>query len=84
VTDSAPKLDRTGEPIDPDSTPWHDPRCRNGWLGYDLEHRPIPCLVCRPHLGTTLDAHDCADRLPSARVIAHRPPEECSTESEEM
>lgn len=44
-------LDRTGAPREPedDSAPWHDPRCRNRWLGEDDEGRPIPCPVCKPH-----------------------------------
>lgn len=29
----------------------HD--CRNGWRGEDDDGRPIPCLLCRPHLRTT-------------------------------
>lgn len=57
-------LDRTGERID-DS---HDPRCRNGWLGYDSERRPIPCFTCRPHLRKTVNANDFAERIPSARA----------------
>lgn len=24
--------------------------CRRGWRGTDAEGRPVPCLVCRPHL----------------------------------
>jgi hypothetical protein len=28
----------------------HDPRCRAGWLGEDLNGRLVPCLMCRPHL----------------------------------
>lgn len=29
----------------------HAAQCRGGWLGEDTEGRPIPCGVCRPHLG---------------------------------
>lgn len=36
-------LDRSGDPV-------LDHDCRRGWLGEDDEGRPIPCLVCRPHL----------------------------------
>lgn len=36
----------------------HDPRCRSGWLGQDLDGRPIPCLQCRPHLRKTADIND--------------------------
>ncbi len=25
-------------------------RCDHGWLGEDDHGRPIPCLICRPHL----------------------------------
>jgi hypothetical protein len=28
----------------------HDPSCRDGWLGEDLDGRLVPCLRCRPHL----------------------------------
>lgn len=28
----------------------HDSRCRSGWLGEDVDGRPVPCLTCRPHL----------------------------------
>lgn len=24
--------------------------CRGGWVGTDLEGRPMPCYVCKPHL----------------------------------
>lgn len=66
--------DRTGERIDDDaltrshliaenqvihsaSTP-HG--CHRGWLGEDLDGRPIPCLRCRPHLRKTAGADDHA------------------------
>jgi hypothetical protein len=53
--------DRTGERIDDDPIddqpslplavpPPHDPRCTKGWIGFDDEDRPIPCLQCRPKL----------------------------------
>lgn len=47
--------DRTGEPVDEsvaviNPATAHDPRCRSGWLGEDIDGRPIPCLRCRPHL----------------------------------
>jgi hypothetical protein len=35
--------------------PLHDARCRDGWLGDDDQDRPIPCLVCRPHLTRNRD-----------------------------
>lgn len=45
--------DRTGEPIEDESesvdAPFHDPRCRNGWIDRDAD-QPKPCLLCRPHL----------------------------------
>jgi hypothetical protein len=50
-------LDRTGEPIElapAAPRPPHDPRCRRGWLGEDLDGRMIPCLQCKPHLATAL------------------------------
>lgn len=27
--------------------------CDGGWLGYDRDGRPFPCLECRPHLRRT-------------------------------
>lgn len=45
--------DRFGEEPDEVSTEVatsHDPQCRNGWLGEDLDGRMVPCLVCKPHL----------------------------------
>lgn len=45
------RLDRTGEPVDPEAI-GHDPRCDGkGWLGdsYDSDH-PRPCPDCRPGL----------------------------------
>lgn len=57
--------DRTGERIDDEQEPLipvplesddqrcPDPRCKKGWLGYDAEDRPIPCLRCKPHLTRT-------------------------------
>ncbi|MFI8977263.1 DciA family protein [Nocardia asteroides] len=35
--------------------------CDNGWRGFDSQHRPIPCLSCRPHLVTTAQVNDCGD-----------------------
>lgn len=28
----------------------HETRCTDGWLGEDLEGRPVPCPVCKQHL----------------------------------
>jgi len=28
----------------------HESECRGGWLGLDVDERPIPCARCRPHL----------------------------------
>lgn len=36
-------------------------QCRNGWLGTDLDDRPVPCLLCRPHLKSTSVIHDRAE-----------------------
>lgn len=45
------RLDRYGEPIEPDDPePLHDPRCVDGLLGEDEHGRVIACLTCRPHL----------------------------------
>jgi hypothetical protein len=44
-------LDRTGEPIDPDTPEDDHPYgCEDGWLGEDAQGRPRPCPVCRPHI----------------------------------
>lgn len=58
-------LDRRGEPLEPDdpSAPWHDPRCRSGWLGHDDELRPIPCPVCRPHTIRRSEIHTTTPSL---------------------
>lgn len=32
---------------------WHHSRCRRGWLTPPDADKPIPCVVCRPHLRTT-------------------------------
>lgn len=46
--------DRTGELVDDEpATPFHDPRCRNGWIDRDAD-QAVPCLVCRPHLRKTV------------------------------
>ncbi|NLE82383.1 MAG: hypothetical protein GX610_22965 [Rhodococcus sp.] len=50
--------DRTGEPSDEPTPRPHDPDCRAGWLGQDLDGRPIPCLQCRPHLARTAHVND--------------------------
>lgn len=46
--------DRTGEPIEDESesvdAPFHDPRCRDGWISYENADKPKPCYVCRPKL----------------------------------
>lgn len=53
---------RYGDTLDDDpvvasrATTTHDPRCRSGWLGEDLDGRIIPCLRCRPHLIRTQPA----------------------------
>ncbi|MGW6655664.1 hypothetical protein [Rhodococcus sp. NPDC055024] len=57
-------IDRFGEEIDDEPTPAprsqlaHNPACRNGWLGADLDGRMIPCLTCKPHLRTTVHTND--------------------------
>lgn len=53
-----------------DSAPWHDPRCRGGWLGEDHEGRRIPCLVCKPHLIRRSVVDDSANRPISDRARA--------------
>lgn len=49
------RYDRWGDAIDdePGVQPDVEPdvhHCEAGWLGEDDQDRPIPCLVCRPHL----------------------------------
>lgn len=43
--------DRTGEQVDDDEqgAPFHDPRCRDGWIDRDADPA-VPCLRCRPYL----------------------------------
>jgi hypothetical protein len=58
-------LDRYGEPDD-DPAPIrseHDPRCQGGWLGADIDGRPVPCLQCRPHLAKTVGIRNYGDQL---------------------
>ena len=55
-------LDRTGD----DSGTQH--HCRNGWNGEDEQGRPIPCLICRPHLWKTMSHNDYSETVPSARA----------------
>ena len=47
------RRDRTGDLVDdqPGVVEWHDPRCRAGWLPETTDRRPVPCTVCRPHIG---------------------------------
>ncbi|MFI6997173.1 DciA family protein [Nocardia sp. NPDC050175] len=33
--------------------------CHNGWLGKDDDNKPIPCVICRPHLVKTAHINDC-------------------------
>jgi len=40
--DPAPDDRRAGEPVP------HE--CRKGWLSPPDADRPVPCLICRPHL----------------------------------
>lgn len=47
--------DRYGDDAEPRE---HNPDCRNGWLGADLDGRMIPCLTCKPHLRTTVHTND--------------------------
>jgi len=42
--------DRTGERVELESEAAHDDACSGGWLPEDYAGRPVPCLVCRPHL----------------------------------
>lgn len=34
-----------------------DHHCSAGWLGEDDDGRPIPCLICRPHLTNMKGRH---------------------------
>lgn len=62
------RYDRTGGELEPEDTsaPWHDPRCRRGWLGEDDDARPIPCPVCKPW--TRGERHDIDQTTPSLRA----------------
>lgn len=35
--------------------------CQDGWLGYNDDHYPIPCLTCRPNLAKTAQINDCGE-----------------------
>ena len=49
MTRDDPRHDRTGDQLDDDPPPDHDPRCHNGWI--DRDSIPaIPCYTCRPLL----------------------------------
>lgn len=63
--------DRYGEPDEQTSLPpCGRPGCK-GIRGYDEEYRPIPCLVCRPHLRKTVtDSTDYGERAISDRAQA--------------
>lgn len=39
----------------------HDAICDRGWLGEDLEGRPIACTRCRPHLAALRSPRCCPD-----------------------
>ncbi|QII05907.1 hypothetical protein BH93_11460 [Rhodococcoides fascians A25f] len=56
--------DRTGEEIDERHlSVVQSHHCSNGWIGYDDEARPIPCLRCRPHLAQTATINDSGKNL---------------------
>lgn len=43
--------------------------CTGGWMGTDKAGRPVPCLVCKPHLaGPWSQVNDC-----DPAVAARRP-----------
>lgn len=53
--------DRTGDDLDDGVRDGNRHTCSNGWLGTDLDDRPVPCLLCRPHLKSTSVVHDRAE-----------------------
>ncbi|MFC9432769.1 hypothetical protein [Nocardia sp. NPDC057030] len=53
----------------------HAHRCHRGWLGFDAEYRPIPCLKCRPHLIKTVHSNTCIDPVPGAFSTQNVPEE---------
>ena len=62
--------DRYGEPAETSPLPpCGRPGCK-GIRGYDEEMRPIPCLVCRPHLRKTVSHNDYDERPISERAQA--------------
>ena len=61
----------------------HSVACRGGWLGEDAEGRPIPCLMCRPHLAARqgrVDAkRDLLAELTAPEPRGHRAPADVAT-----
>ncbi|MBJ8340004.1 hypothetical protein JGU71_13995 [Antrihabitans sp. YC3-6] len=56
-------IDRYGEPINDDPPTAHDAERCSGWRGEDFDGRPIPCLLCRPHLAHTAKVYDGAGMI---------------------
>lgn len=51
------RRDRDGSPLEQDDDDQVDAHvCVDGWLGFDTDERPAPCLTCRPHLAGRLPA----------------------------
>lgn len=47
------RRDRDGSELEElDEQPFEH-ACQQGWLGFDPDGRPYPCLVCRPHIQRT-------------------------------
>jgi hypothetical protein len=46
------KRGRDGEVLEDEALPAPRPahHCVLGWVGEDAEGRPVPCLICRPHV----------------------------------
>ncbi len=44
------RRDRDGSPLEQHDDELDTHLCVDGWLGFDADERPVPCLTCRPHL----------------------------------
>lgn len=53
-----------------DTEPPPPHHCGNGWIGETPDGRPIPCLICKPHLARRGEIHDSANRPVSDRARA--------------
>lgn len=54
--------DRYGDLIEDDDAEANRPhRCHRGWIDRDAD-KPVPCLVCKPHLARVIEEREEASR----------------------